>query len=132
VPLSTLKNLNGYWEFYDEALGWDDTEIIYRGKELGYNLWIDDTNQCICIDHWSTLGKDEGGRSVNRIRRMNDPRFVWMIDQMDKGNLPTIRDEKLEKKIDLQYTIPKEISDEDCVKWVRDNSEKLALNWGDV
>ena len=132
VPLSTLKNLNGYWEFYDEALGWDDTEIIYRSQALGYNLWVDDTNQCVCIDHWSTLGKDEGGKSVNRTRRMNDPRFVWMMDQMEKGNLPTIRDEKLEKKIDLQYEIPENVSDDDCMKWIRANQEKLALEWKDI
>ncbi|MEK0324795.1 MAG: glycosyltransferase, partial [Nitrosopumilus sp.] len=111
VPLSTLKALNGYWEFYDEALGWDDTEIIYRARALGYGLWIDDTNQCVCLDHFSILGKDEGGTSVNRTRRLNDPRYVWMIEQMKKGNLPVVRDPEIGKKIDLQYTIPKEISD---------------------
>jgi len=132
VPLSTLKELNGYWEFYDEALGWDDTEIIYRAKALGYNLWIDDTNQCICLDHWGTLGVDEGGTSVNRTRRLNDPRYVWMVEQMSKGNLPTIRDPKMEKKIDLQYTIPEEVSDEDCVKWMRENLQEIIKPWGNV
>jgi glycosyltransferase involved in cell wall biosynthesis len=132
VPLSTLKHLNGYWEFYDEALGWDDTEIIYRAKKLGYNLWIDDTNQCICIDHHKTLGKDEGGSSVNRTRRLNDPRYVWMVDQMNKGNLPVIRDPEIEKKIDLQYTIPEEISDENCVKWMRENLQEIIKPWGNV
>jgi len=132
VPLSTLKALNGYWEFYDEALGWDDTEIIYRAKALGYNLWVDDTNQCICIDHWSTLGKDEGGTSVNRTRRMNDPRYVWMVDQMNKGKIPTVRDPEIEKKIDLQYDIPESVSDEDCVKWVRSNLDNIIKPWGDL
>jgi len=132
VPLSTLKALNGYWEFYDEALGWDDTEIIYRAKALGYNLWVDDTNQCICIDHWSTLGVDEGGSSVNRTRRMNDPRYVWMVDQMRKGNLPIVRDPEIEKKIDLQFTIPEEVTDEDCVKWMSSHLEEIIKPWGDL
>lgn len=131
VPLSTLKALNGYWEFYDEALGWDDTEIIYRGRQLGFNLWVDDTNQCICIDHWGTLGVDEGGTSVNRTRRLNDPRYVWMVDQMNKGKLPTVRDPEIEKTIDLQYTIPESVSDEDCVKWMRNHLEEIIKPWGD-
>lgn len=131
VPLSTLKALNGYWEFYDEALGWDDTEIIHRAWELGYNLWVDDTNQCICIDHHKTLGNNEGGTSVNRTRRLNDPRYVWMVDQMNKGNLPVVRDPKIEKKIDLQYTIPENISDEDCVKWMKSHLEEIIEPWGD-
>lgn len=132
VPLSTLKALNGYWEFYDEALGWDDTEIIHRAKQLGFNLWIDDTNQCICVDHWGTLGKDEGGTSVNRTRRLNDPRFVWMVQQMKSGKLPVVRDPELDKTIDLQYTIPEEVSDEDCAKWIRANGEKIVESWGDL
>lgn len=132
VPLSTLKALNGYWEFYDEALGWDDTEIIYRAKALGYNLWVDDTNQCICLDHWGTLGVDEGGTSVNRTRRLNDPRYVWMVDQMKKGNLPTVRDPEIEKNIDLQYTIPESVSDEDCVEWMRSHLEEIIKPWGDI
>lgn len=132
VPLSTLKALNGYWEFYDEALGWDDTEIIYRAQTLGYNLWVDDTNQCVCVDHHKTLGNDEGGKSVNRTRRLNDPRYAWMVGQTEKGNLPIVRDPKIEKKIDLQYTIPDDVSDEDCVEWMRDNINSIIEPWGDV
>lgn len=132
VPIETLKHLNGYWEFYDEALGWDDTEIIYRAKKLGYSLWIDDTNQCICLDHHKTLGADEAGKSVNRHRRLNDPRYVWMVEQMDKGNLPVVRDPEIEKNIDLQYIIPNIVKDEDCVKWMRDNLPGIIKPWGDI
>lgn len=131
VPLSTLKALNGYWEFFDEALGWDDTEIIYRAHKLGFNLWVDDTNQCVCIDHWGTLGVDEGGKSVNRTRRINDPRYVWMVDQINKGNLPVVRDKEIESKIDLQYTIPESVPDEECVDWMRANLDKIIKPWGD-
>lgn len=132
VPLATLKHLNGYWEFFDEALGWDDTEIIWRAKKLGYGLWIDDTNQCVCIDHHKTLGVDEAGTSVNRSRRLNDPRFIWMMQQMEKGKLPTIRDPKIEENIDLQYTIPEEVEDKDCVKWMREHTQEIVEKWGDL
>lgn len=132
VPLSTLKHLNGYWEFFDEALGWDDTEIIWRAKQLGYKLWIDDTNQCVCIDHHKTLGVDEGGTSVNRSRRLNDPRFIWMMEQMKKGKLPVVRDPKIEEKIDLQYTIPQEIPDKEAVKWMRAHTNDIVKSWGNL
>lgn len=132
VPTQTLRNLNGYWEFYDEALGWDDTEIIYRAQKMGIKLWIDDTNQAVCIDHHQVLGSNEGGRSVNRHRRLNDPRFVWMMQQMEKGSLPLVRDEELEKEIDLQYTIPDEIEDKDCVEWMRAHTESIVTSWGNI
>lgn len=132
VPTETLRELGGYYEFFDEALGWDDTEIIWRGQKLGHNLWIDDTNQCICIDHHKTLGVDEGGTSVNRARRLNDPRFLWMREQIEKGNLPVVRDPEVDSQIDLQYTIPKKVSDEDAVKWMRENIKKIVDGWGDA
>ena len=132
VPTETLRELGGYYEFFDEALGWDDTEIIYRGRKLGHNLWIDDTNQCICIDHHKTLGVDEGGTSVNRSRRLNDPRYFWLREQIEKGNLPVVRDPEIDNQIDLQYTIPKKVSDEDAVKWMRDNAKKIVDGWGDA
>lgn len=132
VPLSTLKALGGYYEFYDEALGWDDTEIIYRAKKLGYKLWIDEWNIATCIDHWGVLGKDEGGTSVNRTRRLNDPRFVWMVEQIKKGKLPVVRDKTIDDSIDLQYTIPEEIDDEHAVEWMKKHIPEIVKKWGDV
>lgn len=131
VPTQTLRILGGYYEFFDEALGWDDTEIIYRAKKLGFNLWIDEWNVCTCIDHHATLGKDEGGTSVNRTRRLNDPRFMWLVEQIQKGKLPVKRSPDVDAKIDLQYTIPAEISDDQAVDWVRANMEKIVKAWGD-
>lgn len=131
VPTETLRKLGGYWEFFDEALGWDDTDIIYRAQKLGFSLWIDETNQCICLDHHKVLGVDEGGKSVNRARRLNDPRMEWMIKQVELGKLPVVRDESIDNKIDLQYTIPEEVSDKDCVDWMKDNMERILKEWGD-
>lgn len=132
VPLSTLKALGGYYEFFDEALGWDDTEIIYRARKLGFSLWIDEWNIAICIDHWGVLGKDEGGTSVNRTRRLNDPRFVWMTEQIKKGKLPIIRSQKIDDKVDLQYTIPEEIDDEHAVEWMKKHLPEIVKGWRDV
>lgn len=127
VPLETLKELNGYYEFFDEALGWDDTEIIYRAQALGYNVIIDDTNQCVCIDHDTIL---ENSRKTSR--RDNTPRYVWMVDQIKKGNLPVVRDIEIEKNIDLQYTIPETVDDDKIDMWIRANLANIIKPWGDV
>lgn len=126
APTSVLKELGGYWEFFDEALGWDDTEIIHRAKKLGSKLFIDESNVALCIDHWGVLGKDEGGKSVNRTRRLNDPRFIWMIEQMKLGKLPLKRTQEIDNKIDLQYTIPEEIIDDKCVDWMRSHIQEIV------
>jgi len=83
----------------------------------------------VCVDHHKTLGNNEGGLSVNRMRRLNDPRFEWMVNQVKAGKLPVIRDSEIEKAIDLQYTIPKEVPDEDCVKWMREHSKEILKGW---
>ena len=129
VPTKILKDLGGYYEFYDEALGWDDTEIIYRAFKMGYRLIIDDSNIATCIDHWEALGKDEGGTSVNRTRRLNDPRYAWMVKMLESGKLPLKRTQEVDDKIDLQYEIPKNIKDEDCVSWIRKNTDGIVEKW---
>lgn len=129
VDIELLRLLGGYYEFYDEALGWDDTEIIYRAFKLGYKLFVDDSIVATCVDHWGVLGKDEGGNSVNRTRRLNDPRYDWMLKQIESGDLPLIRTQEVDDDIDLQYTIPKKISDEDSVKWMRKNTNKIVKGW---
>lgn len=129
VPVATLKALGGYYEFYDEALGWDNVDVIYRGKLLGYELWIDEHNIGICIDHHKTLGVDEGGKSVNRARRLNDPRFIWMKKKIERKELPIVRDAKIDNSTDLQYEIPSIVPDSDAVKWVRKNLDNVVNDW---
>lgn len=131
APTHILRELGGYYEFYDEALGWDDTDIIYRAKKLGSKLFIDESNIGLCIDHWGTLGKDEGGTSVNRTRRLNDPRFVWMIEQIKAGKLPIKRTKEIDDKIDLQYTIPEEIPDDKCVDWMRSHLPEIVKGFNE-
>lgn len=132
VPTSTLRVLGGYYEFFDESLGFDNTEIIYRAKHFGYKVWIDEWNHCVCIDHMATLGKDENGKSVNRHRRLNDPRYVWMERQLQLGKLPWSRTKEIDDTIDLQYTIPEEIPDDKCVEWMRKETPNIVSSWGDL
>lgn len=127
VPVKTLKRLGGYYEFFDESLGFDNTEIIFRAWQLGYRVWIDEWNIAICIDHWGTVGSTEGG--VNRTRRLNDPRFVWMQEQILNQKLPIVRTQEIDDGIDLQYTIPEEIPDDKCVEWMREHMKEIVGGW---
>jgi hypothetical protein len=77
----------------------------------------------------STLGKDEGGTSVNRVRRSNVPRYAWMVDKINSGELSIIRTQEVDDKIDLQFTIPDYIEDKDCDKWVEKNLIKIMETW---
>lgn len=129
VATQVLRGLGGYYEFFDEALGFDDTEIIYRAFLKKHRLFIDEGNIGVCIDHWGVLGKDEGGKSVNRTRRLNDPRFSWLIRHINNKKLPIIRTQEIDDQIDLQYTIPEEITDDKCVDWVRNNVDNIVESW---
>lgn len=129
IPMSVLKELNGFWEFFDEGLGFDNAEIAYRAMSLGSKLYIDEINQAICIDHWGVLGVDEGGKGINRRRRLNDPRFQFMVEGMKKGIIPIIRDEALDNRLSLQYEIPESVSDLKCADWIRENYKDIAQKW---
>jgi glycosyltransferase involved in cell wall biosynthesis len=129
VATQTLRDLGGYYEFFDEALGYDDTEIIYRAWGMGYKLLVDDSVVATCIDHWGTLGKDEGGTGVNRTRRMNDPRMHWMMGQIKDEKLPLKRTQEIDDKIELLYEVPEEIADEDCEDWMKNNVDNIVEKW---
>jgi glycosyltransferase involved in cell wall biosynthesis len=127
IPMSTLKELNGWWEFMGDALGYDNTEIAYRAMKLGYNIFIDEWNVAICIDHWGVVGNKESGK--NRTRLLNDPRYHWLLTKTEAGELPIKRDPKLDDLISLDYEIPKEVTDDECKEWIRENYKKVAEGW---
>lgn len=127
IPMSTLKKLGGWWEFQDEGLGFDNTELAWRVMELGYKVWVDELNIAICLDHWGTVGATEGG--VNRTRNLNDPRFDWLVANTKSGKLPLKRTQEIDDKIKLDYEIPKEVSDEECVEWVKENIHNITKPW---
>jgi len=77
IPMSIIKHLNGWYEFFDDGMGYDNTEFAYRALKEGYRILIDDTNiaKCVNIGHH--------GLSLNT--------SGW--DKFVKGNYPNIRDE---------------------------------------
>lgn len=128
IPRNIANDLGGWNEFYDEGLGYDNTDIALRALYAGYELIVDDTNICVCIDHWEAL---QGTREnvIGRARRLNDPRYIWMTEMLESGKLPIRRSAEMDDKIDLLYDIPDEIEDKDIVKWLKVNSPEIVSGW---
>src|SRR3990167_6176349 len=89
-----LDKLNGWWQFMDDGLGYDNTEIAFRALKLGYRLIIDDTNIAKCINLWPIIGGTPQN-IVKRDRALNPPRYEWLARNTNSCKLPIIRDEKL-------------------------------------
>lgn len=127
IPKRILKNLNGFWEFFNDGLGFDDTEIVYRTFALGYELIVDDTILCKCIDHFEPLKDKPEELGKDRTHNLNDPRFVWLINKMKKGEMPVRRDPNLDKKLD--YKIPAKYSKSEAVRWMLEHREDIIKGW---
>lgn len=128
IPVKIARELGGWHEFFDEGLGWDNTEIAYRAMLKGYPIIIDETNVAICLDHWKALeGTQEHG--LERERRLNDPRYLWMKTMIKAGRLPLVRSQESDDKIDLQYEVPKEIDSKDAEKWMFKHMEEIVKKW---
>lgn len=128
VPKKIVDDLNGFWEFMDDGLGYDNCELAYRAFKLGYRLIIDDTNIAQCINLWPIIG----GTSQNitsRERMLNPPRWEWLQIQTEKGRMPIRRDEKVDKATNLAFEVPKEVKDEDCAKWIAEHTEEIVRGW---
>jgi len=128
IPRKILEELNGFWEFMDDGLGYDNLELCYRAMKLGYRLVIDDTNVCKCINLWPIIG----GTSQNilsRERMLNPPRWEWLLRNTEKGILPIKRDAKIDNSISLPFEVPKEVKDKDCAIWIRDHIEEIIKRW---
>ena len=131
IPKHIVEDLNGWWEFYDNALGFDNTEIAYRALKKGYYILLDDTNECKCINLWPII-KGEKENIEGRERNLSVPYWVWMLDQMEKGNLPVTRDEKLDESINMTFRVPEDVPDEEAHIWTEDNAKSIAEGWGDA
>lgn len=129
IPKSIIEALNGWYEFIDEGLGFDNTEFAYRALKSGYRLLVDDTNVGYGINHWEALKKTDVTLSIGRHRNLSNPRFAWETKMIEEGRLPLVRDEELEKKVHLKYDIPGEIDDNDVVKWLRKNEDRIVASW---
>lgn len=128
IPVKIARELGGWYEFFDEGLGWDNTDMGWRALQKGYKILIDETNIAICIDHWKTLeGTPEHG--LERERRLNDPRYYWMQTMIDMKRMGLIRTQEEDDTIDLQYTMPKDVPVGDEVKWLKANMESIIRGW---
>lgn len=128
TPRKILEELNGWWEFFDEGLGYDNTEIALRALKQGYRLIIDDTNIAKCVNLWPIIGGTPQNIS-KRERILNTPRWKWFTDQVLKNKLPIKRDEKIDKSISLPFEVPVEIEDKDCSGWINTHSEEIVSEW---
>lgn len=128
IPTEIARRLGGWYEFYDEGLGYDNTDIAYRVLKSGYKLIVDETNVAVCIDHWEALQNDREN-VLGRARRLNDPRYQWACEMIDQGKLPLKRTQEEDDKIELLYEIPDTVDDKDVVKWIRENGPEIVYNW---
>ena len=128
IPMSIVRELNGWWEFQDEGLGYDNTDIAYRALKMGYSILIDETNIAIGINHWEALeGSSEN--VLGRARRLNDPRYQYIVHMTDTGKLPVVRKESIDDNTDLLYEIPESVKDEEIVEYIRNNSFNILKTW---
>jgi glycosyltransferase involved in cell wall biosynthesis len=129
IPVKVAKELGGWYEFYDEALGYDNTEIAWRALKMGYEIIIDETNVAICLDLWPLLkGKAENG-GEERARRYNDARYMYMQKMIEDGKLSLVRKQEVDDTIDLQHEPPKEISNDDIEKYWIGNLDAIVDDW---
>lgn len=77
VPRKIIEKLNGWYELFDEGLGYDNTEFGYRALKAGFDVIIDDTNIAIGLE------------TANKRTETNDD--VW--DKFLKGNYPIVRED---------------------------------------
>lgn len=128
VPRECVKKLNGWWEFFDDGFGYDNTAIAYRHLENGGELIVDDTNICKCINLWSHIGGTDQNVS-ERSRHQNVPMFELFKRLMKDNKLPLVRDPKLDSKLSFDYSVPPEIDDDHAIAWVEDNYKRIVDGW---
>jgi glycosyltransferase involved in cell wall biosynthesis len=131
VPKKILDELNGWWEFMDDGLGYDNTELAFRALKAGYRIIIDDTNIAKCINLWPIIGGTPQN-IVKRDRALNPPRYIWLTDKTEKGRLPVIRDEELDQTISLPFEVPSDVPDDQCADWITKNTPSIIKTWEKV
>lgn len=128
IPKAIIGELGGFWEFFDDGLGYDNAEIAYRALKKGYQIIIDDSIIAKCLNLWQIIkGSDQN--ISGRDRLLNPPRFLWFVKKTDEGRLPLIRDEKIDEKIKLDFKVPDNIPDDEAGRWIEKNSEDLVKLW---
>ena len=127
IPRHILDDLNGWWEFFDDGLGFDNTEFASRALQKGYEIIIDDRNEAVCINLWPFIaGQPEN--IVDRDRHLAPPYYLYLIERMKQGLSP-VRDEKLDHSLKFEFEVPKEIPNEKCSEWIKAHTEEIVKGW---
>lgn len=128
IPTAVARKLNGLWEFEDDGLGFNNTDIAMRALKAGFPVIIDERNRAICLDLWEYLtGDDENAK--DREWNLNDARFTFLYNLTNMGVLPIVRDANIDRKLKLDNKMPKGLDQEGAAQWIQKNSSKLALAW---
>lgn len=127
IPRHIMDKLNGFWEFFDDGLGYDNTEIATRALQSGYEIVIDDRNVATCINLWPFIaGQPEN--IVDRDRHLAPPYYVYLTERMKQGLSP-VRDESLDHSLKFEFEVPKEIPNEKCAEWINEHTQEIAKLW---
>lgn len=129
IPKKVVQLLNGWWEFIDDGLGYDNTDIATRAQVLDCPIIIDAENKATCLDHWEALKDKEEELGKERTHNLNDARYFWMAKMLKSGKLPLVRSQELDDSISLKCEVPKTLNSDEAVKYVRDNTEKWIKQW---
>ena len=125
IPRKVLNELGGWYEFFDEGLGYDNTEFAFRALAKGFQILIDETNVVVGIDHNKPLeGHVESG--LGREMRPNDPRYAFMVELVKSNKLPLKVSQEISDQIDLQYVMPKVDKPKE---WIRDHAVEISNKW---
>jgi len=127
IPRKIIDDLNGWWEFFDNGLGYDNTEIAYRALEKGYNVIIDDTNIATCINLWPFIaGQPEN--IIGRDRHLAPPYFLYFKKKYREG-WSLRRDEKLDDSLRMDFNIPDEIPDSEASEYIQEHAQEIMEAW---
>jgi glycosyltransferase involved in cell wall biosynthesis len=101
IPVSLVRELNGWWEALDDGLGFDNTDIAMRAIKLGSVIQLDITNVAECLHHQSLLKDKEP--FLPEARAYNESRYEKLFTLTEKGELPLVRDENIDASLDLSH-----------------------------
>lgn len=128
IPAAVASDLNGWWEFMDDGIGFDNTDIAFRALLQGNDLIVDETNVCHCINHGDAL-RGTWENIADREHNLNDPRYAFLTHMTWTGCLPVVRDEALDEQIRLEFTIPKEVDANAAIPYMLSVQDELISRW---
>lgn len=122
IPVSVARELNGWYEVFDEGLGYDNTDIALRALKNGSLIQLDVTNVAECVHHQTLLKDKELFLPVARMS--NEPRYIWLSRMIEAGTLPVERDVEIDKKMKAPVIIPT-MPENQLAQWLHNNIDQI-------